>query len=64
MSETLLTRPEVERRVRLSRSSLYRKMHEGTFPVGIKVGERAVRWSSEEVEAWLAERPKAFAPGP
>ena len=64
MSEMLLTNSEVERRVRLSRSSLYRKMHEGTFPVGIKVGERAVRWRSEEVEAWVAERPKAFAPGP
>ena len=42
--DVLLTRPEVERRTRLSRSTLYRKMREGTFPVPFKVSELAVRW--------------------
>ena len=37
--DVLLTRPEVERRTGLSRSTLYRKMREGTFPVPLKVSE-------------------------
>lgn len=41
--DVLLTRPEVERRTGLSRSTLYRKMRDGTFPVPLKVSERAVR---------------------
>lgn len=57
--ETLVTRPEVEKATRLSRSSLYRLMRLGRFPEPIKVSERAVRWRSTEVEAWLADRPRA-----
>ena len=57
--DQLLTRREVEHRVRLSRSSLYRKMREGSFPCPIQIGERAVRWQEAEVAAWIASRPRA-----
>ena len=63
--DRLLTRREVEARTRLSRSSLYRKMREQppSFPLPLKISTRAVRWSSDEVEAWLSGRPRASGEG-
>ena len=58
-AERLLTRREVEARAGLSRSSLYRLMRQGMFPEPIRVGVRAVRWPSSEIEAWLSSRPRA-----
>ena len=59
MPDRLLTRREVEVRAGLSRSSLYRLMRQGLFPEPIRVGVRAVRWPSSEIETWLASRPRA-----
>ena len=69
MSGELLTRPEVETRTGLSCSSIYRLMSEGEFPTPIKIGQRAVRWRSNDLEAYLENRPnggpemKTAAPG-
>ncbi len=60
--DTLLTRPQVEARCGLSRSSVYRLMREGLFPEPIRVGRRAVRWPASEIDEWLATRPRATAP--
>ena len=59
MDDRLLRREEVESRVGLKRSSIYREMRAGRFPIPVKVGERAVRWPASEIEAWLAGRPRA-----
>ena len=59
MDDRLLRREEVESRVGLKRSSIYREMRAGRFPLPVKVGPRAVRWSSTEIETWLASRPRA-----
>ena len=59
MIDRLLRREEVESRVGLSRTTLYRKMREGSFPEPVQVGARAVRWPAREIEAWLACRPRA-----
>ena len=66
MTETddrLLTRAEVERRVGLRRSSLYREMRQGRFPLPVRIGPRAVRWPSTEIEAWIASRPRSHGDG-
>ena len=42
--------------VGVSRSALYEWMNEGRFPRPIKVGPRTVRWRTEDIEEWLAER--------
>ena len=63
MTERLLTRAEVEARTKLSRSTLYRKMRENTFPVPIRIGARAVRWPESEIESWIAGRPRATGEG-
>ena len=59
MTNRLLTRSEVESRVGLGRSTIYRAMRAGQFPEPIRVGPRAVRWPENEIEAWIAERPRA-----
>ena len=58
--DVLLTRREVERRTGLSRSTLYRKMRDGTFPVPLKVSERAVRWRDSDIRAYVDSRPRSY----
>ena len=50
----LLRRPEVEGQTGLSRSSIYRKIAEGSFPRPVRIG-RAVRWKSEDVDLWIRD---------
>ena len=58
--DVLLTRPEVERRTGLSRSTIYRKMSDGTFPVPLKVSARAVRWRESDIRAYVDSRPRSY----
>ncbi|EMD1212799.1 AlpA family phage regulatory protein [Vibrio alginolyticus] len=39
----------------LSRSAVYRKMNEGTFPKSISTGDRSVVWKESEIEEWMTE---------
>ena len=57
--DRLLTRAEVESRVGLTKTSIYRMMRAGQFPEPLRISTRAVRWSASEIEAWLADRPRA-----
>jgi prophage regulatory protein len=50
----LLRLPDVRRKTGLSRSSIYRRVADGTFPAPVKIGERSSAWSSEEVDGWIA----------
>ena len=46
----------------LSRSSLNRRINDGTFPAPLRLGDdtsRAVGWIESEVIAWIASRPRA-----
>ena len=52
--DRLLTRREVEQRVGMGRSSVYRAMREGRFPEPLCIGPKSVRWVSSEIEAWIA----------
>ena len=58
-TDRLLRLSEVQTLTTLSRSSIYRKVREGDFPVQLKVGARAVHWRQSEIEGWLATRPRA-----
>ena len=57
---TLLTRPQVEEQLGLSTSTLYRLMDKGLFPRPVRIGQRAVRWRSADLETWLSDRPEAI----
>ena len=55
----ILRRPEVERQTQLSKASIYRQMHAGTFPKPVQLGERAVGWRLSEIDDWLDTRKRA-----
>ncbi len=52
----VLRLPEVCRIVGLSRSSIHRMEAAGQFPKRRRIGERAVAWDADEVEAWITSR--------
>lgn len=54
--ESILRLPEVLVRTGLSRSTLYRRVDEGTFPAPINLGPRAVGWPESEVQVWIEQR--------
>ena len=50
---TILRRKQVQDRTGLSRSTIYLRIQQGTFPRPISLGPRAVGWLENEIEAWL-----------
>jgi prophage regulatory protein len=52
----LIRLPEVQHRVGLGRSTIYRWMSEGKFPKPVQLGGYAVAWAEDEVDAWVADR--------
>ena len=56
--QRLIRLREVQHRVGLSRSSIYRFMAEGTFPTPVHLGSRSVAWIEHEIDAWLRSRSK------
>ena len=56
MSSAFLRLPEVKARTGLSRSTIYLRVNEGTFPAPVKLGGvRAVGWVETEISTWLTE---------
>ena len=47
---------EVQHRVGLGRSTIYRWMAEGRFPKPLQLGSHAVAWKQDEIDAWIAQR--------
>ena len=43
----------------MSRSWIYGRLKEGSFPRPLRVSSRCVAWLAEDVEQWLADRPRA-----
>ena len=56
---TILRLPEVKKSTGLSRSSIYLRISEGTFPKPISLGGRAVGWLEAEIQDWLQRRIEA-----
>ena len=56
MAKFLLRIKQVQERVRLSRSELYRLIGLDRFPKPVPLGERARAWDADEIEAWIQER--------
>ena len=56
---TIIRRKVVEARTGLSRSTIYQRVSDGTFPAPVNLGARAVGWVEAEVAAWLAGRIEA-----
>ena len=55
---TLMRMPEVEKACGLKKSSIYSRIKQGAFPVPVSLGSKHVAWRSDEIEDWMAERPR------
>jgi prophage regulatory protein len=59
MVTTILRLPTVKARTGLSRSTIYLRIAEGSFPRPVSLGARAVGWVEDEVNEWLVRRIEA-----
>ena len=48
--------PAVKSRTGLSRSTIYLRVSEGTFPRPVSLGSRAVGWVESEIQDWLSHQ--------
>jgi len=55
MTDTIIRLPEVLARTSLSRSHLYQKISEGTFPKQFPIGARAIGFSEKAVNQWIED---------
>ena len=53
-AQTIMRRKEVEAATGLSRSTIYARIRDKTFPASIPLGLRAVGWRVGDIEAFLA----------
>jgi len=56
MAVSILRLPAVKTRTGLSRSTIYLRVSQGTFPRPVSLGGRAVGWVEGEIQSWLSER--------
>jgi prophage regulatory protein len=56
MTVILLKLADVKARTSLSRSMIYQLIARGDFPQPAALTKNRVAWSSEAVDAWVAER--------
>jgi len=61
-SQSILRRRQVEQKTGLSRSTIYKRMNEGTFPPAVPLGRRMVGWRAGEIERFLANPSRYRAP--
>ena len=52
-------RIDLEKKLGISRSTIYAWLKAGTFPPPIKLGQRAIGWRASDIEAWLTGRSNA-----
>jgi prophage regulatory protein len=56
MPEKMLRRPAVEEMTGLSRTGIYDRMNDGTFPRAVKIGKAAVAWPESVIQKWIQDR--------
>ncbi|WP_197034979.1 AlpA family transcriptional regulator [Herbaspirillum sp. RV1423] len=61
MSHIILSTKKVIAKTTISRTTLHRKVKEGTFPAPITLGAHSVGWVESEVDAWIEALMKSRA---
>lgn len=57
ISEKIIRLPTVLARTGLSRSTIYRKIAEGTFPAQVKISIHGAGWYESAINRWIADPP-------
>ena len=52
-AEILLKLPQVEKIVGFKHSTIYKQVSAGLFPAPLRIGGRAVRWRSGDIQKWI-----------
>jgi prophage regulatory protein len=55
----LIRLPQVKEATGLSKSTIYSRIAEGTFPKQIPLGPRLVVWVESDIQNWIAEQVSA-----
>ena len=55
--------PQVRERTGLSRSTVYRRIRCAKFPVPLDLGNGRLGWLEQEVDEWVAARPRYVPQG-
>ncbi|ORC50188.1 AlpA family transcriptional regulator [Burkholderia sp. A27] len=61
-SLAILRRSQVEAKTGLSRSTIYKRMRDGTFPSAIPLGGRMVGWRVADIDQFLKNPARYRAP--
>ena len=56
MEQHILRLPTVKAITGLSRSTIYLRMSEGSFPRQVNLGSRAVGWLASQIDHWIEEK--------
>lgn len=56
MAKAILRLPLVKARTGLSRSAIYARMAEGSFPRTVSLGPRTVGWEEAQIDEWISQR--------
>jgi prophage regulatory protein len=56
LSDTILRLPAVKAATGLSRSTIYERIKQGTFPAPVSLCGHAVGWPASEISAWIQAR--------
>jgi prophage regulatory protein len=56
MSNRVLRLPAVKAKTGLSRSTIYARVAQGTFPAALILGPNTVGWLEADVEAWIEKQ--------
>jgi len=56
MTIKILRLRQVKEITGISRSSIYLRMKDGTFPQSVSLGPRAIGWSSNSIDQWVNDR--------
>ena len=59
LQHKLLRLPQVKQTTGLSKSSIYARISEGTFPKQIPLGPRLVVWVESDIQNWISEQVSA-----
>ena len=53
---TIIRLSQVKERTGLSKSTIYNRISEGSFPRQISLGGRAVGWIANEIDEWIVKQ--------
>jgi prophage regulatory protein len=59
LNHKFLRLPQVKQSTGLSKSTIYARIAEGTFPKQIPLGPRLVVWVESDIQNWISEQVSA-----